>query len=522
MAACCVALAVPWTQSRATATALDIEEYVVDGNTVLAQEDVEAAVYPYLGPGKSAADVEAARVALQKLYRAKGYLTVQVSLGNTVPTDGTVHLTVAEVRVGRLRVVGSRFYSLAEIKSEAPALKEGSVPNFNALKRDEIGLNALMPDRTITPTIKAGHTPGTIDADLLVKDRPPLHASVEINNQNSIATSKLRTIASVSYDNLWQLGHRLSLSFQTAPESPKDAKVFSAAYLARFLGTPYSVTLTAIKSDSNVAAVAGTNVIGNGTILGARGMMELPGSERLSHSAQLEVDYKDFRNDTRASQDAAGNSLVPVTYFPVTASYSIDYSERHASDLASLALTLAPARAGSSQSVIYLNRANARGQDLYLRTMLDRTQELPEGFAVHSHLDAQVTDQPLISNEQFPIGGVRSVRGYYESEKLVDTGVSGTVELVSPSLPDLWQALAHDAGLQSLHILGFADGGRGFLFKPLAEQQSSFALASAGVGLDLRFLNHLTSRVYWARPLLATENTPAGTQMVLFTVSSEY
>src|ERR1700733_2593851 len=50
------------------ATTFDLNEIRVDGSTVLPQEQVEETVYPFLGPGKSADDVEAARKALQDAY----------------------------------------------------------------------------------------------------------------------------------------------------------------------------------------------------------------------------------------------------------------------------------------------------------------------------------------------------------------------------------------------------------------------------------------------------------------------
>ena len=45
----------------------DILEYQIEGNTVLATLAVEKAVYPYLGEGKTVADVERARQALEDL-----------------------------------------------------------------------------------------------------------------------------------------------------------------------------------------------------------------------------------------------------------------------------------------------------------------------------------------------------------------------------------------------------------------------------------------------------------------------
>ena len=114
-------------------------------------------------------------------------------------------------------VTGSRYFSLEKIKAKAPSLAEGKVPNFNGVQRDLLALNRH-PDRQVTPTIRPGAEPGTFDVDLTVKDKLPLHGSLELNNRNSPDTTSLRLNGAISYSNLWQAGHTLGLSFQIAPE----------------------------------------------------------------------------------------------------------------------------------------------------------------------------------------------------------------------------------------------------------------------------------------------------------------
>ncbi|MFH0302086.1 POTRA domain-containing protein, partial [Bradyrhizobium sp. 31Argb] len=73
-------------QSAAPAQRFDIDDFAVQGADKLPQIDVEEAIYPFLGPGKSADDVEKARAALEKAYRDKGFQTVSVS----VPTQNAL------------------------------------------------------------------------------------------------------------------------------------------------------------------------------------------------------------------------------------------------------------------------------------------------------------------------------------------------------------------------------------------------------------------------------------------------
>src|SRR5690606_17282508 len=57
----------------AAAPKVNINEYIVRGNSVLDARAIERAVTPYLGPGRSMADVEAARAALQSAYQQQGF-----------------------------------------------------------------------------------------------------------------------------------------------------------------------------------------------------------------------------------------------------------------------------------------------------------------------------------------------------------------------------------------------------------------------------------------------------------------
>src|SRR6202012_3135498 len=108
-------------------------------------------------------------------------------------------------------------------------LQEGRLPNFTDVTRDIVALNK-MADRQVTPVLKPGVEPGTVDVDLNVKDTFPLHGSLELNNRYSPNTTPLRINGAINYSNLWQLGHTAGFSFQVAPERLEDAEVFSAYY----------------------------------------------------------------------------------------------------------------------------------------------------------------------------------------------------------------------------------------------------------------------------------------------------
>ena len=108
-------------QSGAVEAQMYIKQYRVVGTKVLPRGEVEGVVYPYLGPGRTAQDVEEARAALEKAYRDNGFQTVSVIVPLQHATNGVVVLQVIEQPVGRLRVKGSRYFDIAAIKKRSVA-----------------------------------------------------------------------------------------------------------------------------------------------------------------------------------------------------------------------------------------------------------------------------------------------------------------------------------------------------------------------------------------------------------------
>lgn len=56
---------------------------------MLAADAVERAVYPFMGPGRTEADVEGARAALQAAFEGAGYVAVSVFIPEQSVEGGT-------------------------------------------------------------------------------------------------------------------------------------------------------------------------------------------------------------------------------------------------------------------------------------------------------------------------------------------------------------------------------------------------------------------------------------------------
>jgi hemolysin activation/secretion protein len=492
-----------------------IKKYRIDGGGyLLPRIEVEAAVYPYLGPYRTAADVEQARGALEQAYRDKGYQTVTVQIPQQQVQSGVIVLEVMQGEVGRLRVHGSRYFSIDQIKQEAPSLQEGQSPNFTQVTHDLLVLNDLA-DRRVTPTLSAGEIPGTVDVDLNVKDTLPLHGSLEINNRYSADTTPLRLNASVSYDNLWQLEHSIGFSFQVSPEDVSQVKVFSGYYLARIPDVSWlSLMLQGTVQDSNVNTLGGIGVAGNGDVLGGRAIFTLPARKDFYHSLSLGLDYKHFTQDVLI---AGTGSVTPVTYFPLSAAYSGTWvGNGYETDL-NASVNLALRGTGSDEAEFDENRHGASGDFIYFRGDLSHTRDLPEGFQLFVKAQGQASDQPLVNSEQFSGGGLGTVRGYLESEELGDNAIFGSAEMRSPSLGDFL-----GKAVDEWRFYLFGEGGELTIDDPLPEQQSQFKLASVGAGTRIKLVSHLNGSFDVGLPLDNGPQTNAYEALLTFRLWAEF
>lgn len=504
----------------------DIDEFRVEGADNLPQIEIEAAVYPFLGPNKSAQDVEKARAAVEKAYHDKGLQTVSVGVPQQDAQRGFIVLKVAENRVGRLRVKGSRYFDLKNIKDNAPSLKEGTLPNFQDVTKDIVALNRWA-DRRITPALRAGVAPGTVDVDLNVEDTYPLHGSIELNNKQSPSTTPLRTSVSMHYDDLWQLGHSMTWTYQVAPMNPKDAMVVSGSYLARTEIDWLSVLVYGLVSDSAVATVGGANVIGPGQVVGGRAVLTLPSKGDLFQTLSLGVDYKEFKQTLKLGSDAFDS---PVTYVPLVGTYGATWQgDGHLTQL-NATITAGLRGVGSSRDEFDAKRFDATASFITLHADISHTQDFAGGFQLYAKLQGQVADQPLVSSEQFSLGGQDTVRGYLESEVLGDYGIAGTLELRTPNLAQyMQQKLPNPLGdaikfnaFDEWRFFAFVDGGNARIHEPLPDQQSHFDLASYGVGMRMKTLRYLNSVVFVGMPLTSQQVTVANHPRISFRLWGEF
>jgi len=480
--------------SSAGGLVFPVYEFEVKGNSLLSALQIEKAVTPFAGEKKTIADVEQARLALERTYHEAGYLSTLVLIPEQNVDSALVQLLVIEANVGTLTIKGAEFTAPSVIRSRLTELTSQRPPNFNALQAQLAQINSSN-DIKVTPILKQGSLPGSIDVQIDVEDQSALHGSVEINNRHIANQSPTRLVTSIRYDNLFQEGHSAGLSIQKSPELLTDLSVYSLNYSVPLKTPGQSVSFYAVRSRSQFLS---GDLVTDGDTLGFRFNAPLKGSESFTHGASIGLDYKNQRVFI-----AELNKGAPQ-YVPFVGSYSGTFLGRGSSTGIEATLTNGLRGMFTNTEANFNDRGRGASANFStLKLSLSRT-DLLNKWSLNSKLDARGSSGILLSPEQMTLGGAESVRGYYEGERVGDHGYRASLELRTPSA-------TIGQGLSELRLiaLGFYEGGAIFNSQRLTTPASKDQLLSSGLGLRLSAPRGFSLDADFARALLPGSATPA-------------
>jgi hemolysin activation/secretion protein len=495
-----------------TVQSFDVMEYRVVGNTVLGARDIERLLYPRLGTAKTLNDVETARKALEDLYHDRGYGTAFVDIPPQTIQDGIVRLRVTEGRIESTTINGAKYFPERDVIARLPAATPGTVLQLSKLQEQLGAVNTETPDRAVVPILKAGSAPGTVDLALKVNDTLPLHGSVELNNQATLDTRPLRTIVSVDYDDMFGRLDSLAFQYQFTPQQFDQVRVWAANYTMHAFESGLQPSLSYINSNSNVPTAGTLGVLGIGEITTAKLAYAVVNSTASIQSVSVEADYKHFRNTI--AQNATTALDTPITYLNLAFVYSGLWRSDAVTTTFTGTANLGPRHAVNNPEAFENDRYKGRANYFDVRADLATTIKLPADFHLRLRGAGQAATDPLITNEDYSLAGADGVRGYLEAEALVDKGVKGTVQLISPGVH------AHDLNLGDAY--SFFDVGRGSVIDALAGQPGSARLRSWGFGLDILPGKKLTASATWAHALDTASVTRAGDSRVLFDLRGSF
>ena len=610
-----------------------VEKYLVLGNTILPPATIAktlAHINGGYGTNVTFTGIRAAAAALQSAYRDRGFVTVAVTLPKQKLTNGVVKIQVTEGRLAAIEVKGNRYFSSNNVMSALPSLHTNLVLNSKVFGEELSQANANQ-DRQIYPQIGPGAEPGTSDLTLVVKDRFPLHAKVDFNNENSPNTPDFRVNSSMVYNNLFQVNQSLGIQYGFSPQQMKvgpqwnfydqplvanysgfyriplagpqsveqeiDSQAGSFGYdeathrfnLPPATGQP-EVTFFASQSTIDTGITPGASrtiysssttnsdgsTITNETLhlnpvtqtitinndMGVRLSVPLAGVGSFHQSVSGGLDFKTYNVNSYATNyyilnseivDGLNGGNTPETnyntstdttplpetvnqmeYLPLNVRYDAGGQDLLGNVAAGLGVSYNPwyysvTTSSSSSTNIYYHGAKSvqqithsgqsTGYWVALTPSFSHDFQLFTNWLTTVRADGQWASQPLISNEQYGLGGVNSVRGYHEGEVFGDNGWHVSLQQDTP---------AHQVGTAYgstpllLRASLYMDYGNVYLIDPQSGQAGSTALWGTGFGMVATLGYHWEARFLFTEPLLNSPTVTAYQPYFNFALTAQF
>lgn len=474
------------TPSDAGQTHFVLEGVEIEGATVFPAADLASIYTPLLHKDVSLTDLYRVRDRITATYRGQGYILSQALIPPQSISGGIVHIRVIEGSVGKVSFEGP-------VAGDPVARATASrVTGSHPLAARDLERTALLigdiPGVTVHTTLKPSDTQG--QADLVVtSERKRIEFTLFADNRGSVAIGPFEFGGSLVVNGLTGPD---SLSLLYASTSPTSELRYVASSYRRVL-SPSGLALNLSVSDSRShpgGALAVLGPLGVGTI-GTVGFSQ-PLIRTRAKSLHLDASFtvQDTRTDLLATTFAKDH----VRY--VTAGLTYDVSDMWLGQPASSLVRIEVSQGinvfkATPSGTANLSRANGRSDFTLASAEIDRVQRLGGPFSLALSASGQVGFVPLLSSQQFGLGGKRFGRGYEPSELTGDSGVAFSIE---PRVD------VPVAGAQ-LQVYAFYDVGEIWDKRPLAGAPSSQSLSSAGGGVRARIGDHLSFGFELAKPL---------------------
>ena len=264
----------------------------------------------------------------------------------------------------------------------------------------------------------------------------------------------------------------------------------------------------------------------------------------INSSVQLGFDYKSYQAQTYSTNltyfnlyaiDSFGNRVLVTNqtirlpsntqnslfYLPLSLRWAGTRPDKTGSTSFSVSENIFLQALASARSDFQTVAGSPRAGGNYttINASLVRLQNLPGNWSALFNANGQWASAPLISNEQFALGGLSGVRGYQSGESYGDTGWRTQFDLRAPPM-NIGYFPTQDGEVPAyLRCSAFMDYGEVY---HLDSTLAAIRQWGTGFGFYLTAGSHFDARLTLAYALLATPTTPAGDVQAYFSVGYQF
>jgi len=463
-----------------------IKRIEVLGNTVFSPAKLQASVASFIGKEATFEDLLAIRTAITDLYTHNGYTTSGAFLPPQDVTSGIVKIQLVEGALERIEIHGLRRLKKNYVRSRITLAAQ---PPVN-LRRLQEALQLLQLDplfSSVQVELTAGTAPGLSVLTLNLKEAPPITSTLLAENRNPPSVGEIGGTVAVSDKDLLGLGDRLSTDFGLSA----GLNSYTLDYDIPLNARDGTLSLHYDNNNSRIVEqfLAQYHIKGRTQTysLGFRQpISRTPQSEfALSLSADVHQSQTFFMGNPYSFSEGPQNGRSRVRAIR----FSQNWVQRRPKQVlaARSQFSLGLGVLGAT-----VNHTGPDGRFFSWEGQFQLVQAFGPDTLLIARVGAQLTPDSLLPLEQFSIGGIDTVRGYRQNQRVGDNGLVGSLEVALPIVRDR-------KGIGVIQLAPFFDVGT--IWNHTGVIPSSSTLLSTGLGLRWQVNPYLSGRLDWGIPL---------------------
>ena len=446
----------------------NVNDYKVEGFNPLSTKVTKAILIKYTGSFDDLSTIYDAANALEQAIKAKGYSLMSVVIPQQSVKNETIRLKTEGFKISSVDVTNNKHFSAENIKRSVPSLIVGENPNLKSVQRS-LAVSNLHPSKRVSVNfLSQDKDAETVGAILRVTDQSPRQIFSWLNDAGNERTGEHRLGLGYQHNNLLDKDHSLTFTYTTSPQQPSDVRQIGINYRIPLYKYGGLIDLLGFDSDIDTGRVAEVfDVSGRGKTLRVGYTQLLAKRGNYGHKLYFSIEDKLFDNEVVFE----GTSLVPdVRSRPVTIGYNNTLARGKAKLVNDVAVFKNISGGSLNTDQDYAASRVGATQD-WQAMRVSSTLNVPlKSWRLLAQLKAQFSDQPLITGEQFGLGGQNSVRGFEERELVGDAGWFSSLQLWAP----VYKGLGFGA---------FWDHGAISRRNPLEDEIASETIESIGAGV---------------------------------------
>ena len=467
--------------------AFTLKQVEFEGNTVVSSAELQSATLSFIGQEVDTSALQKLVNVVTDVYRRKGYFLSRAVVMPQKIGGGRLRITLVEGYIGDANVDASDPRAIGAYLGAVLAERPLTLKQFERallLIEDLYGITVVDSRLNQDP-----HDPARFVLSLKLSRRL-FDAQLYADNRGTESSGRDQLYAFAAVNSVIATGDRVAVSAYTVPSEPQELLFGELSYALPLPEIESWLNLSASTTSVNAGGRLGTiNTESDASRFQAR--LNYPLIRSRSESLWLGAGI-DIRH-SREEQFSAVSFDDDIRALRLTADYRTADDWRGTSGIFAELSRGIEGLGSSHEGDGDLSRLGGRPAFTKLRLDLWRSQTITDNLGLYVGVSGQIADGPLLSAEEFGIGGPGLGRGYDYSEIVGDEAVAAIAEL-------RYGELIGQGSLDGYQIYAFYDVGKVFNENPQFEFDDA-GLSSTGVGIRLTVAKSFLFTFELAKPL---------------------